>query len=266
MSLNTDPALSMLIAYAPRITILPFAAAVWFEGRLDFALMLTLLWHFVVAVPWYGLADCDTANVKTAYFIVMPVIAVGFALLGMALRVWLLHLPRHITPLSHALHIIFGTKKADDSRGIPLPGSFLVSSLIVSFLVVVASWLPAELMVYYGFSVTSTSDALFWMAIFLPPGALLLPLALWFFYGKSLKKIFGEKRHMWLKFKAFLKLVVPTAVISTSFALVAAYCVDFLWLWVTAIIVVGGILIFAFAYYVYERDEKSSDYEELVVY
>jgi hypothetical protein len=267
MTFNTNPVISYLLPYAPRVTILPFVATLWFEGRVGFALALTLVWHFIVAVPWLGLPHFSTdADVTTAYFIVMPVIAAGFALLGLLLGRWLLHLPQHLTPIGHLLNVLFVDRcrpRATKATTIPLPSSYAPVSVAVSLLVVAASWLPSELLVIYHYSPSSISGALFWVNVFAAPGAALLPFVVWLAYGSKLKRIFGEKHQVWMKAKAFLKLFLVTAGVSVPYALVMKYSTHMLWLWVTAIIVFGGLALGAFIYHSIESHERTKDYTKM---
>jgi hypothetical protein len=263
---NSDPLLGYLVAYAPRVTVLPFLASFWLEGRAGLALALTLLWHFVVVVPWYGLENCDSVNVQTAYFIVMPVVALGFALLGWVLRNFFLKLPPHMTPVGHLLRSIReGCRSREPHENeIPLPETFPAVSVVVSFVVFIGAWLPSELLVYYGYTSASLTGALFWVNIFLPPGVQVLPLLVWLTYGSKLKKLFGEEHADWKKFIAFLKCFLVAGIISTSFALIAKYAnTTILWLWVGALIVAPGLVFLAFVYDQLTREIRAHDYEQV---
>lgn len=270
MTFDTDASLGYLVAYAPRVTVLPFLLSFWLDGRAGFALAVTLVWHFVVAVPWYGLADCATTHTRTAYFVVMPLIAAGFALLGWVLRNWFLKLPPHMTPVGHFLRWIRKGDAANDSHdegSIPLPKSFPAVSVAVSLLTAFGAWLPSELLVYYGYSPSALTGALFWVNVFLPPGAQLLPFVMWLAYGSQLKKLFDEKHELRDKFIAFVKCFLVTGLISTSFALIVKYTSDtILWLWVGAIIVAPGTLACAFLYHQLTRDARAHDYTKYPMY
>lgn len=271
MTFDTDASLGYLVAYAPRVTVLPFLLSLWLDGRAGFALAATLVWHFVVAVPWYGLADCATVHMRTAYFIVMPIIAAAFALLGWALRNWFLKLPPHMTPVGHFLRWIRKGEKAneshDDASSTPLPSTFPGVSVAVSLLTAVGAWLPSELLVHYGYSPSAVTGPLFWVNVFLPPGAQLIPFVMWLAYGSQLKKLFGEKHELREKFTAFAKCFLVTGLVSTSFALIAKYASGtILWLWVGAIIVAPGTLGCAFLYHQLSRGVSAHDYEKYAIY
>lgn len=260
MSVNTSPLVTYLAAYGPRVTLLPFTASLWFEGRFGFALMLTLVWHFVVAVPWQGLANVADPDVQLAYFVILPIMAVSFALLGFLLQRLLLLLPWHLTPVGHAFSSVFRDKcrpREDDVAATAVPHSYLISHLLVSLVVVAASWLPSELMTFYGYSHVNINGPLFWVTMFVPPGAVLLPLVLWLGYGEALENLFGAKHRLWNVFKTFLKLFTVTAVASVAAALVAKYATAFWIVWTIDVCVAVAIGLGALVYYVLQhRTEK----------
>ncbi len=270
MSLLTNPNLDYLIPFAFRVTVLPFTASLWLEARFGFALALSLIWHFMVYIPWKGLPDyTDTAAIQ-AYFIIMPSMAAGFALLAYVLRITL-RLPWHLTPVNHLFSQIWRDHCQErDGRTPPIPMEYAAVSLLVSLVVITASWLPTELMVLNDLS--PTSPAVFYTSLIAPLGATLLPLALWLFYGDKLSNLFGKRHALWNKFKAFLKVLLATACVNVPFALVVQYTVNFTWLWITAIIVGGGLIILSLVYYglagrtekiIYEEDRTPRDTEPL---
>lgn len=270
MSVNTNPLLVALIPYVPRVTVLPFMAALYLEGRFGLAVALTLLWHFIVMVPWKGLAHFDTADVRLAYFVVMPIVAIIHALAGTLLNRLLLILPWHLTPIGHVLSAIFRRPSDDEEEAlanpkkISLPPSFLLASIIAAFVVVVGSWLPSELLTIYGYSPSSISGPLFWITIFVPPGAVILPLIIWLIYGSALANLFGVKHGVLNAFKTALKLFLSSVLVSLCAALIAKYATDFWLLYTAPIATVVTLCIAALIYYVFQHTvEKKQFFQRL---
>ncbi len=137
-----------------RATVLPLTTSLWLGGGwagAGVAMSVFFIWHFCVFVPSLGLSLLnvpfftslnDETGKLNGYQIVLPALAIGFSAIG-ALLPWLLALPSHLFPFGH----LFSRRPLTDKSKVDC--GYAISTLVVSLIVILGSWLPYEFCVAF---------------------------------------------------------------------------------------------------------------------
>jgi hypothetical protein len=189
-----------------------------------------------------------------AYYIILPVLAIAFFIAG-ALHRFLLVLPEHLFPMDH----LWATRRAkqldDDTTTVKV--SYAVAQLVLTGLVLVAAWLPYELVVMLlggasiGAPLAGTLCAPLAVVAFLLPPVLMCSARsdVWGAGGRQPTP--GEVT------KVMVQLVADAVLVTLPTVLTAYFARDFDWTWMAAAIVWVVLVLYGIIMYYCARPSES---------